>query len=287
MILFSIIIPTYNRASLLPRAIQSVLAQTYSHWELLVVDDGSTDDTAQQVAAFNDPRIRYLFQENKGVCAARNQGALLAKGIYLIFLDSDDDIKNTWLFDFFNLEQLNYNLIYCSMKIVKPNGDVDLISASITNKGGSVKGTIIPGSWAIEKELFFKVGMFDENLKFGENTELRFRLAQEELSIGIVDQFNFIYYPSIDGGSKNLKNIIQSNLYIIKKHPIYFSRNKHVLRFYYQNIAIAYARMSEWKSCQNYFWKAFIVQPWKLKTLLRYCISLFPVIAKDVWKRNH
>lgn len=85
----SIVIPTYNRAHLLGEAIQSALAQTHAGREVIVVDDGSTDETAALVAEF-DTAVRYLRQENAGVAAARNHGAAVATGDYLHFLDSDD-----------------------------------------------------------------------------------------------------------------------------------------------------------------------------------------------------
>jgi glycosyltransferase involved in cell wall biosynthesis len=90
--LFSIILPTYNRAYVLWRAIQSVLAQTESGWELIVVDDGSTDDTRRLLEEFRDPRIRMVTTENRGPSAARNLGGRLACAPYLAYLDSD----NTW-----------------------------------------------------------------------------------------------------------------------------------------------------------------------------------------------
>jgi glycosyltransferase involved in cell wall biosynthesis len=88
----SVIVPTYNRAYCLRRAIDSVRAQTHHHWELLLVDDGSTDDTAALIASTygDDPRIRYLHQRNAGVSAARNAGIRASKGDYVALLDSDD-----------------------------------------------------------------------------------------------------------------------------------------------------------------------------------------------------
>src|SRR5690348_2664864 len=87
--LVSVIIPTYNRARLVGRAIQSVLAQTYRDIEVIIVDDGSVDDTRAVVQAFG-PRVRYFYQENAGVTAARNLGMGNARGEFLAFLDSDD-----------------------------------------------------------------------------------------------------------------------------------------------------------------------------------------------------
>jgi glycosyltransferase involved in cell wall biosynthesis len=87
---FSVVLPTYNRAHHLPQAIESVLGQTYADWELLVVDDGSTDDTETVVRGYQDARIRYLSRENGGPGAARNTGLEAATGDYIAFLDSDD-----------------------------------------------------------------------------------------------------------------------------------------------------------------------------------------------------
>jgi GT2 family glycosyltransferase len=87
---FSIIVPAYNRAAILDRAIGSCLAQTYADFELVVVDDGSVDDTAAVIRAHADPRLVYLRQENAGASAARNRGVEAARGAYVAFLDSDD-----------------------------------------------------------------------------------------------------------------------------------------------------------------------------------------------------
>ena len=87
---FSIIIPAFNRASPLPKAIDSVLAQTFSYWELIIVDDGSTDKTSELVHGYSEPKVRYHFQENAGRSAARNSGINLARAEYICFLDSDD-----------------------------------------------------------------------------------------------------------------------------------------------------------------------------------------------------
>ncbi|MEM6772180.1 MAG: glycosyltransferase family 2 protein [Bacteroidota bacterium] len=91
--LLSIILPTHNRAALLPRAIASVLAQTYTEWELIIVDDGSTDGTAEVVKPYTkDDRIRYHYQNNRQLNGARNTGIGLARGQFAGFLDDDDEL---------------------------------------------------------------------------------------------------------------------------------------------------------------------------------------------------
>ncbi|MEL6655579.1 MAG: glycosyltransferase family 2 protein [Bacteroidota bacterium] len=95
---FSVIIPTYNRDKFLPFAIQDMLRQTFADWELIVVDDGSTDNTKAVVENFQtDPRVRYHWQPNQELNAARNAGIFLARGRYLLFLDDDDSFENNHL----------------------------------------------------------------------------------------------------------------------------------------------------------------------------------------------
>lgn len=85
----SVIIPTYNRGRFISHAIMSVLSQTYKDYEIIVVDDGSTDDTKKRVQKFGD-QVRYIYQKNRGPSAARNTGIRRAKGKYIAFCDSDD-----------------------------------------------------------------------------------------------------------------------------------------------------------------------------------------------------
>ena len=87
---FSIIVPTYNRAQNIKGAIESVLLQTYTSWELIIIDDGSTDHTKEVISKFTDTRINYIYQKNQERSCARNNGIKVAKGQYICFLDSDD-----------------------------------------------------------------------------------------------------------------------------------------------------------------------------------------------------
>lgn len=98
----TVILPTYNRADLLPRAISSVLSQTFRDFELLIIDDGSTDHTREVVATYlDDPRVRFLeLPSNAGVAAARNVGIRESAGTYLAFLDSDDE----WLDEYLSVQ---------------------------------------------------------------------------------------------------------------------------------------------------------------------------------------
>ena len=90
MTTISIIIPTYNAGQYIKEALASVLAQSFQDFEVIIIDDGSTDDTAQKVKTLCDPRILYVYKENQGPAAARNYGLNLVRGEYIAFLDVDD-----------------------------------------------------------------------------------------------------------------------------------------------------------------------------------------------------
>ena len=95
LLLVSIIIPTYNRETKISRAINSVVNQTYKNWELIIIDDGSKDDTKNVIKPYlKDKRIKYFYQKNSGVASARNLGIKKSTGEYLAFLDSDDECLN-------------------------------------------------------------------------------------------------------------------------------------------------------------------------------------------------
>lgn len=110
---FSIVLPTYNRASFIEAAVGSVIGQTYTDWELIIIDDGSTDNTKEIVAKFTDTRIRYIWQQNAERSAARNKGINLSNGEFICFLDSDDTWKPYHLQTHFDkIKECNYEAAF-------------------------------------------------------------------------------------------------------------------------------------------------------------------------------
>ena len=122
---FSVIIPTYNRADFLPRAIQSILKQTFRDFELIIVDDGSTDNTEEVVGGISNARVRYFYQQNRGVSAARNFGATLSKGQYTTFLDSDDEVLPEWLQHFADaFHEQNAGVVCCGVTVIEEGNTI-------------------------------------------------------------------------------------------------------------------------------------------------------------------
>ena len=120
MPVFSVVIPTYNRADKVCRALKSVLNQSFVDFEILVMDDGSTDNTCEVVKGFTDPRIKYEWAENFGGPAApRNRGLRLAQGKYVAFLDSDDWWMPNKLEESLVILEQGFDLIYHDLFIAK------------------------------------------------------------------------------------------------------------------------------------------------------------------------
>src|SRR5690554_2651351 len=142
--LFSIIIPTYNRADIIGRTIESALNQTYDHFEVIVVDDGSTDNTAEAVEKYKDKRLSYYKKENAERGAARNYGAQRAKGDYVYFLDSDDLLYPEHL--------------KVAQNFLTSKGDIAIFyqQCEITLENGGKKLSYLPQKVPINKELIKK-----------------------------------------------------------------------------------------------------------------------------------
>jgi glycosyltransferase involved in cell wall biosynthesis len=284
---FSIIIPTFNRAHLIMDTITEVLNQTFTDFELIIADDGSTDKTKSVFDSIVDPRIIYVYQSNSGVSSARNFGATYAKSNYLIFLDSDDKVSTSWLQDYYDILSNNskVNLVFSNMEKRKQDGQCFKFVDARNPYGNNVDfGIFIPGSFCLSKELFNSLNGYDISLKYGENTELSFRLYELNPTVDYTDKIGLYYYPSTDGGSKNLKNLVDSNLYILKKHDAYFLKHKAAKRLYLQNTAVACIKLERYRVAQKLFLQILFLYPFHIKNLFRLIFSFHPKLTKLVWR---
>ncbi|HSW11402.1 MAG TPA: glycosyltransferase family 2 protein [Solimonas sp.] len=186
----SVILPTYNRAHCLRRCILSVLGQTYRDFELLVIDDASTDDTAGLMKEFDDPRIRYhRFDTNQRQCRARNWGIQNARGRYIAFQDSDD----VWLPErlekqvaFLDGQPADVGLVYGISLCVGPRAASQVLPP-LPRMGEAVEAPdfarniavpFLMQSWLVRREVFEKVGDFDPAFHVADDWDLAARISQ-------------------------------------------------------------------------------------------------------------
>jgi glycosyltransferase involved in cell wall biosynthesis len=185
----SVILPTYNRAQLIARSIRSVLSQTFESFELIVVDDGSTDDTEDLVGEFRDDRIKYVKMSGRnGASAARNTGIRIATADLIAYQDSDDEWMSTKLYEQLLkfAEQPEVGVVYSDMLRVTKSGECSLLSAPEFESGildattGRYRVQDIGiGSCLVRRKAFDDVGLFNEDLPALEDLELLIRISQK------------------------------------------------------------------------------------------------------------
>jgi len=196
--LVSVIVPSYNMAHFLPEAVQSALAQSYPNLEVLIVDDGSTDDTPQVVRQWEgNPRVRVHRQANGGLSDARNQGIALTRGPFIALLDADD----TWATDKLAQQMRLFagrpevGVVYSDVALMDPEGK-PLPRGPMRMHRGWISGALlienfVPASSAVaRRECFERHGGFDTRLRTGEDYDMWLRLSPHY-------QFDFVPEPAI------------------------------------------------------------------------------------------
>jgi glycosyltransferase involved in cell wall biosynthesis len=210
MALVSVITPCFNAASYIRSAIDSVLSQTYTNIELLLINDGSTDETEAIILSYADPRIRYFSQNNKGQCAASNYGLSHAKGEYLKFFDADD-VMNAMHIEA-QLNKLNgqkdalascawgrfYDHNYKSAKFIpepvwKDLPAMEWIKQSLTQKYDMMGAWL----WLIPRGVIAKTGGWDERLSLNNDFEFSMRLLTHVTEIKFAEEAKLYYRSGI------------------------------------------------------------------------------------------
>jgi glycosyltransferase involved in cell wall biosynthesis len=280
----SVVIPSYNRAQYLSSAIDSIISQSYPIYEIIVVDDGSSDDTAGVCARYGKP-VRYVYQDNAGPSSARNTGIEHATGELLAFLDSDD----TWLpgkterqVALFERDQ-SLGLCATANYNCDENGTItDLHCICPTNPSRIrreifIRSLFCTPSVMVRRECFRHVGMFDTSYKFGEDWDMWIRILGRYRGAFIAEPL--CKCPRLSSGisgAGGAQNYIDW-LDIIKKNrvraPTLYDRtigNRRALSWYYLNlsyyhecqgqsrssIAAMVASISNWpfNNYKRYYW---------------------------------
>lgn len=224
----SVIIATYNRAHLLKETIESVLKQTFRDFELIVVDDGSTDDTREMLKPYSD-RLRFFHQENRGASAARNLGILHARGHWIAFQDSDDLWTPDHLEDLFGFIDRNpgYAMVFGNEAYVgkPPHHHRTLIpkekSRRLAEKEIQLadlfdKSIVRLQASLISKECLEAIGGLDENLRICMDLDLAFRLFMR-YRVAYLDKVVYLYRAHEGNIGRNQELRQLENLRVIEK----------------------------------------------------------------------
>lgn len=278
---FSIVMPTYNQDLFIEKSIKSVVNQTHSNWELLIVDNYSEDKTEKIVSSFDDERIRYFKFKNKGVIAAsRNYAIKQAKGDFVAFLDSDD----LWMPNKLHLikayidKNQNCTLVYHKSNklrgqlIISPQRK-KYFSGKIYNRllFDNFIGTL---SVVVRKSVLNSIGIFDEKaeLKGAEDWDLWIRIAKKH-NIDFLDEVLALYREHDSATSKNPDTMTKCSYGVIKKHLIEdqdlsAKLKKQMMAHHFYQAAIYYYQSKRFSQSRTYLYKSIGFYPFKIEALL-------------------
>ena len=282
--LVSIILPTYNRANVIKGAIKSVLNQTYKNLELIIIDDGSTDETEDIIKGMKDKRIRYFkYVQNRGVSYARNKGILLAKGSLIAFQDSDD----IWLKDKLERQiQIMINttpdvgVVYTGFWQIYDANRIYIPSKEIKSREGYILKNLINGNFVgtptmlVKRDCFNRVGLFDESLPRLNDWELCIRLAQHYKFL-LIDEPLVIAHISKDSISRDDKKLITALDIILNKHYDLFSKDKRSLGHFYINLSYSLENNKKFIESKRNIIKSLLIYHPNLKYVIYVLILLF------------
>jgi len=289
--LVSVIIPAYNSGEFISEAISSVLRQTYTEYEIIFVDDGSTDST-REIIENNFPQIKYFYIPNQGVSRARNYGIRRARGEFIAFLDADD----LWLPE--KLEkQLNVfkayqdcMLVFTEELVFDTNGfrKARFLKKEKLMKGDVVKNIFIysnvtTSTVMVRRDVFQEIGYFEENLKAAEDDNLWMRIAYK-YTIHLLDE-ELIHYRltenSLSRSSSNLLDGVCKNIELIEnKYP---DLRRHLGRatlrkkksFMYSSHGYYLFSVGDYTMARRYYLRSICLR-FQMSALIYFIITFFP-----------
>ncbi len=219
--LFSVVIPSYNHADFVGDALESVLNQTFEEFEVIIVDDGSTDDTRSVIAGYDDPRIHYVHQPNKGLPAARNTGIRHARAPWIALLDADDIWHSSkleevaWHIDHYPDIEVFGSPLSKTAELPKELPDVPPVQR-LSARDFLFQSPFAPSAVTVARQAFDKVGLFDESLKSIEDRDMWLRLSLK-CSILQIQSHNWTYRQHDGQMSNNCQRMKTYYLVVLRK----------------------------------------------------------------------
>jgi len=281
----SVIIPTYNRVRYIAEAINSILNQTYQNYEILVVDDGSTDETQKAVAAIESEKIRYFYRDHQGISLSLNFGINHSRGRYIARLDSDDIFFPEKLKRQVQLLEANpeVDLVYTQVYNMTEDGKIICAYPESHNLPSEPLRTLRSFLFAPSQSIMFrrdcieKIGAYDENFTVAEDWDFCIRMAQEF-------KFAYINQPLVKvrkhaamitrNGIQKIKHIIA----VLEKHRELLSLGEGYrwLSPHYYTLGREYFFIENYELAQSAFQKALSLSSTNFLAMLYFFLCYFP-----------
>lgn len=279
----SVIIPTYNRAEFVQSAVTSVLNQTFVDFEVIVVDNGSTDDTKSVVECLSDERVKYYrLEKNNGVSPARNFGIKNSSAKFVAFLDDDDEWLPEKLAAQVDLIERSPSVVGCvytgyltvaraTNKIVNqvtPSKKGDLSRELCMRNCVGTASTVL-----LKRECMEKVGMFDESIYFGEEYDLWLRMSQE-WHFEYIKEPLVVYYLHQTNASSNYDVVIRDLERRLEKQAQLYGSNRKAFSYRYLELGQLYCYTGKTKEGRQALITAIGLYPFKARPYYNLCLAL-------------
>jgi len=298
----SVVLPTYNRAHTLERAVRSVLNQTHKDFELIVVDDGSTDNTRDIVVSFADGRIRYIKHEsNKGVAEARNTGIGASRASLIAFQDSDDE----WLphklalqVEAMHKAGEHVGVVYSAFWREREGNTAIIIPGSeIQQTDGDLSSILLKHNFVtlqatlIKKECFDTLGLFDSKLRIFDDWDGILRIAQKYAFVFIAEPL--VVAHATPGNLTSRKTTrLNDRAYFFEKHQSLYVQHSDIYKVFAYNIGNAFALRGDMPMARKYLRWSMRGTPWRIKYVVAFLLavpgyaSLYKYIAKKLGRTS-
>ena len=287
----SVNIPTHNRSELLRVAIQSVLQQTFQDFEIVVVDDASTDNTEDVVNNFGDQRIKYIrHKTNQGEATTRNTGLKNGKGVYIAFLDDDDE----WLPDKLQMQVaiLDHSPkevggVYTG-RVIMDGTTGRILGRRLASKRENLfldllrqRYNLTPSTLMIRQICFEKVGWFDESIGYAPDFDMWVRLAKE-FDFECIEEPLTIYRVHEKQLTKNIPFVIEGRERQLEKYSYWLSMNPQSHSALYLNLGILYCLNENSKKGRTAYRKSIALYPYRIKP---YFILFLTYMGTNVFRK--
>lgn len=278
--LVSIIIPTFNRKDTILKSLQSILNQTHKNIEVIIVDDGSTDETYRLFEKQTDKRINfYRYEKNQGACYARNYGFSKSNGVYIAFHDSDDEWVPSKLEEqLHELKKNNYDFIFCGMTRIKGNNKYYFPMTKFNENGDVLHQQLMQNhistqTMLMKREVLEKVN-FDITFKRFQDWDFSLQVILNNFKIGYLEEPLVISEVQKNSISANIKtSLAYEHLY--EKYKDLYNNNKELLAVINANIASGYRHIDK-KKCRQYLKKS-LKGKFNMKVLIKYICSFIKI----------
>jgi Glycosyl transferase family 2 len=290
----SVVLCTYDRADRVEGAVRAILDQDERDFELIVVDDGSVDETPAVLARIDDERLRILRRPNGGLSKARNTGLAAATGEWVTFIDDDDRAEPGWLATFRGQFESSVGIACCGATFVRPDGSELFIHHpyALGAPYGGVVGTWLAGTFAARTDLVRRAGGYLDGLGNRHQSELFIRLlavaADEGLHMTSVDVpgVRIEAAPATARRDVNPRRLYDATRWILARHTASFAGHAGAIGALEGIVGINAARSGEWEQARRRLLRSLRAKPRSGAAWGRLALACVPALGERVWHRH-